>query len=51
MLKGEILSDFTNQFPPNNFKDNGKIILKYIYKKWIKHLVCIQIYVIKHSLD
>ena len=30
MLKIKSLTDFTNLFLPNNFKDNGKIMLKYI---------------------
>ena len=30
MLKDKSLTDFTNLFSPNNFKDNDKIVLKYI---------------------
>ena len=30
MLNGKNLTDFTNLFSLNNFKDNDKIILKYI---------------------
>ena len=30
VLKGKSLIDFNNLFSPNNFKDNVKIILKYI---------------------
>ena len=29
MLRGKTLTDFTNLFPPNNFKKNDDIILKY----------------------
>ena len=29
-IKGKNLKHFTNSFSPNNFKDNDKIILKYI---------------------
>ena len=29
MLKGKILTDFTNLFSPNNFDKNDDIILKY----------------------
>ena len=34
MLNGKNLTDFTNLFSLNNFKDNNKIILKYIKNKW-----------------
>ena len=30
MLKGRGITNFTNLFLPNNFKDNEKIILQYI---------------------
>ena len=33
MLNGKNLTDFTNPFSLNNFKDNNKIILKYIKNK------------------
>ena len=33
MLNGKNLTDFTNLFSLNNFKDNNKIILKYIKNK------------------
>ena len=33
MLKGNNLSDFTNLFPPNNFKKNDDIILNYFLNK------------------
>ena len=33
MVKGKSLTDFTNLPSPNNFKDNDKIILKYIKNK------------------
>ena len=29
MLKGKTLSEFTNRFPPNNFKKNDDMIFKY----------------------
>ena len=29
MLKGKILLDYTNLFSPNDYENNGKIILKY----------------------
>ena len=29
MLKGKTLTEFTNLFSPNNFKENDEIILKY----------------------
>ena len=29
MLKGKTLTEFTNLFPPNNFKKNDDVILKY----------------------
>ena len=29
MLKGKILLDYTNSFPPNDYEKNDKIILKY----------------------
>ena len=29
MLAGKTLTEFTNLFPPNNFKKNDGIILKY----------------------
>ena len=29
MLKGKILLDYTNLFPPNDYEKNDKIILKY----------------------
>ena len=29
MLKGKILTEYTNLFPPNNFKKNYDIILNY----------------------
>ena len=33
MLKGNNLTDFTNLFPPNNFKKNDDIILNYFLNK------------------
>ena len=33
MLKGHNLTDFTNLFPPNNFKKNDDIILNYFLNK------------------
>ena len=32
MLAGKTLTDFTNPFLPNNFKNNDDIILKYLKK-------------------
>ena len=29
MLKGKILLDYTNLFPPNDYEKNDKTILKY----------------------
>ena len=29
MLAGKTLTEYTNLFPPNNFKKNGSIILNY----------------------
>ena len=33
MFKGKSLTDYTNLFPPNNFKKNGDIILNYFLNK------------------
>ena len=33
MLKGNSLTDFTNIFSPNNFKNNDDIILNYFLNK------------------
>ena len=30
MFKGKTLTEYTNLFPPNNFKGNYDIILKYL---------------------
>ena len=32
MLAGKTLTEFTNLFPPNNFKQNGDTILSYCKK-------------------
>ena len=29
MVKGKVLSDYTNLFSPNEYEKNGKIILKF----------------------
>ena len=36
MLKGKILSDYTNLISPNDYKKNDKIILKHLQqlKRW-----------------
>ena len=36
MLAGKTLLDYTNLFPPNDYKKNGKIIHKYFKDKYIK---------------
>ena len=38
MLKGKILTDFTNLFSPNNFKKNGHIVLNYFLTNLLKWL-------------
>ena len=32
MLKGKFLTDFTNPFPPHNFRKNDKVILDRFFK-------------------
>ena len=34
MFEGKSLTDFTNLFPPNNFKKNDSIILSYFKDEW-----------------
>ena len=34
ILKGKSLTDFSNLFLSNNYKDNDKVILKYIKNVW-----------------
>ena len=64
MLAGKTLTEYTNLFLPNNFKENDDIILKYFMrnvKKWvdaillsmifIKHQIYTQIYQMNNNLD
>ena len=39
VFKGDILTDFTKLFSSDSFKDNYKIILKYIKKRWSAYCV------------
>ena len=42
MLKGKSLLEYANLFSPNEYKKNGKIILKYLqYQKKKNKLYCI----------
>ena len=36
MLKGKNLTEYTNLFPPNNFKKNDDIILNFFMGKFLK---------------
>ena len=38
MFKGKSLTDYTNLFSPNNFKNNDDIILNYFLNKLLKWL-------------
>ena len=42
MLSGKTLLDYTNLFPPNDYKKNDKIIHKYFKDKYIKSWVSIK---------
>ena len=39
MLAGKTLLDYTNLFPPNDYKKNDKIIYKYFKDKYVKSQV------------
>ena len=36
ILKGKNLTDFTNLFSPNNFKNNDDVILSYFKNGWMQ---------------
>ena len=38
MLKGKSLLEYTNLFPPNEYKKNDKIILKYLLQNNLDNL-------------
>ena len=45
MLRGKSLLEYTNLFCPNEYKNNGKIILKHF--RWnLNKLICIVLFVI-----
>ena len=57
MLAGKILTEFTNLFSPNNFKNNDDIILNYFMSniyKWVNavplNVLLLGIIFIKHQI-
>ena len=52
MLAGKTLTEYTNLFPPNNFKKNNDIILNYFtnnIQKWMNAIPLIMIFM-KHQI-